>query len=345
MSRTLSALAAILCISSAWAGDRDAILEALDQIEGNWPEASLKTRLTGLELGEIVLGNKITFGYEAAVPGHVTIVLVDSHGAISLTRDPRNPAPRTQGAEVFATSEPLGTQSAYLLYSQAPLDTLFSGRSDVELGDQMPAATALVAQVAGERATQKLAISKLQYLLVAKAGDTEHTTKGIIREVLEQDADYAPGSPPPQPAASGSAVPGPPVASVAAPPARIPARIEFAFDSAELTPQGRRDLDTFGEALLSAELRDRPVFLEGHTDNVGDEAYNCALSRRRAQAAERYLAQAFGVKADRIAIFAYGEGRPLGPNDTEQSRNQNRRVDFVFGRPGQAYAPQPAQCN
>lgn len=79
-------------------------------------------------------------------------------------------------------------------------------------------------------------------------------------------------------------------------------------------------------------LRDNPkrtIKIEGHTDNVGDEDYNLALSQRRAESVRSFLVQN-GVEPKRIIARGYGESAPVAPNDTAAGRQQNRRVELVF---------------
>jgi OmpA-OmpF porin, OOP family len=111
--------------------------------------------------------------------------------------------------------------------------------------------------------------------------------------------------------------------------ARIPGRIEFEFDSDRLTEQGKLDLDTFGEA-LATDLRATNVTLEGHTDAVGTDEYNQALSERRAAAARQYLADGFGIAPSRLTAVGMGKSHPVASNDDAAGRGQNRRVDFIF---------------
>jgi outer membrane protein OmpA-like peptidoglycan-associated protein/outer membrane protein W len=100
-------------------------------------------------------------------------------------------------------------------------------------------------------------------------------------------------------------------------------RTHFAFDSAELTAEDKAQLDAVATRLKQLEFIDGVA--NGHTDNVGDEAYNLKLSERRAQAVVDYLA-AKGVAPGRIKAVGYGESKPLADNATEEGRAQNRRV-------------------
>jgi OOP family OmpA-OmpF porin len=109
---------------------------------------------------------------------------------------------------------------------------------------------------------------------------------------------------------------------------RIGERIGFATDSARLL------LDS--DPVLSAVetiLREHPEILririEGHTDTVGDPAYNEELSARRAAAVKAWLEQ-HGVDARRLESVGLGSRQPVDTNDTETGRANNRRVVFTI---------------
>ena len=71
------------------------------------------------------------------------------------------------------------------------------------------------------------------------------------------------------------------------------------------------------------------VEVAGHTDSTGSDEYNRALSGRRAQSVASYL-RGQGVSDMRLLTLAYGEGRPVAPNDTEEGRQENRRVEITL---------------
>jgi outer membrane protein OmpA-like peptidoglycan-associated protein len=100
-------------------------------------------------------------------------------------------------------------------------------------------------------------------------------------------------------------------------------RTHFAFDSAELTAEDKATLDKAAARLKELNFVEGTV--TGHTDNVGEEAYNQKLSERRAQAVADYLS-AQGVAPGRFKVIGMGEAKPLVSNDTEEGRAQNRRV-------------------
>lgn len=70
------------------------------------------------------------------------------------------------------------------------------------------------------------------------------------------------------------------------------------------------------------------VVVEGHTDNVGNESYNSALSEKRAGAV-RDVIVAQGVPSDHVTTAGFGEAAPVAPNEDNTSRSQNRRVNVI----------------
>lgn len=100
------------------------------------------------------------------------------------------------------------------------------------------------------------------------------------------------------------------------------------FDTAQATLRaGAREklAKVAGIVLAHPDLR---LDVEGHTDSVGDDAYNQRLSERRAEAVSQFLA-AQGVPAANITSKGFGETSPVASNDTAAGRQQNRRVELV----------------
>ena len=71
------------------------------------------------------------------------------------------------------------------------------------------------------------------------------------------------------------------------------------------------------------------VYIVGHTDNVGGFEHNMSLSLRRAEAVIKELTTKYGIAAGRLKAVGTGPVVPLAPNDTEQGRGKNRRVELV----------------
>ena len=82
-------------------------------------------------------------------------------------------------------------------------------------------------------------------------------------------------------------------------------------------------------ATVLKEDTSRKVMIEGHTDSVGSDEYNQALSERRAQSVQAALFER-GVDASQISTVGKGESTPVANNDSPVGRQQNRRVELVF---------------
>ena len=106
---------------------------------------------------------------------------------------------------------------------------------------------------------------------------------------------------------------------------RMPAGITFAVDSSALQPGVQGTLNEVARTLAS--YNQTYIDVLGHTDSTGSDAYNQALSERRAQSVADYLAS-HGVARARMGIRGYGETQPIASNDTEAGRAQNRRVEI-----------------
>jgi len=102
--------------------------------------------------------------------------------------------------------------------------------------------------------------------------------------------------------------------------------IYFAFDSSELTGDGRSLVDGWA-AYLAANSGAR-VRLEGHCDERGTREYNVGLGERRANAVVRALASR-GVSERQLSVTSYGEERPVSNGHDESAWQQNRRVEIV----------------
>jgi outer membrane protein OmpA-like peptidoglycan-associated protein len=101
--------------------------------------------------------------------------------------------------------------------------------------------------------------------------------------------------------------------------------VNFDFNRAEIRPDSGPILDQAVDILN--ENPDVLVVCEGHTDAIGSEEYNQALSVRRAEAVFRYLVNR-GIAPERLRVEGYGKSRPVAGNETEAGRAQNRRVEL-----------------
>lgn len=148
----------------------------------------------------------------------------------------------------------------------------------------------------------------------------------------------------PQPAPAPQAQPEPAPAPLAAAPRgpliqkiTLETDVLFAFDKAELRPEGREKLEEIADGLKDARVNE--ILAIGHTDRIGSENYNEKLSERRAQAVKEYLVQR-GVSEQRIVTEGQGEQNPVTGQDCSRQKGQkliqcfqpDRRVEIeVYG--------------
>jgi outer membrane protein OmpA-like peptidoglycan-associated protein len=103
--------------------------------------------------------------------------------------------------------------------------------------------------------------------------------------------------------------------------------IYFDFDRATLDPRSSGALTAIA-ALLGRHDGWR-IAIEGHTDDVGTDAYNLDLSQRRAAAVKDALVRQHALSALRLTTAGFGSSRPKESNETIAGRARNRRVELV----------------
>lgn len=104
----------------------------------------------------------------------------------------------------------------------------------------------------------------------------------------------------------------------------------FSTGKSDLKPGAQERLDKL--AAFMGKFPNRSIVIEGHTDSVGNDSYNLALSQRRADSVKAYLTNR-GVAAARVNAVGRGEATPIAGNTNEAGRQQNRRVEIVIQNP------------
>jgi OmpA-OmpF porin, OOP family len=145
----------------------------------------------------------------------------------------------------------------------------------------------------------------------------------------------APAPPPRPPAAAPAPAPAPAPVVVPAPTSEkvtFAADAFFDFDKSVLKPEGKAKLDDLVGKMSGLNLE--VIIAVGHTDSVGSDKYNQALSIRRAEAVKAYLVGK-GVEKNRVYTEGKGEKQPVADNKTAEGRAKNRRVEIeVVGTRG-----------
>ena len=102
-------------------------------------------------------------------------------------------------------------------------------------------------------------------------------------------------------------------------------RVKFSFDQDAIPPEAASELNDLAAKIKAME---KAVYLEieGHTDNIGSEAYNIELGEKRAKAVMTYLNESGGVPLHAMSVVSLGESKPVTDNATSAGRAKNRRV-------------------
>ena len=137
----------------------------------------------------------------------------------------------------------------------------------------------------------------------------------------------------PAPAPAAAPAPAPAAAPAPAPAPQPPAATKvtyaadafFDFNKSVLKPEGKAKLDDLVGKVKGINLE--VVIAVGHTDSVGSDAYNQALSVRRSEAVKAYLVSK-GIEKNRVYTEGKGEKQPVADNKTTEGRAKNRRVEI-----------------
>ena len=109
---------------------------------------------------------------------------------------------------------------------------------------------------------------------------------------------------------------------------QLPADVLFDFDKADIRTDAAKAL-----AHLATIIRANPnghTRLEGHTDSVGNDKYNQALSERRAESVKNWLVTRESLDASKLVTKGWGKTKPIAPNDTDANRQKNRRLEAII---------------
>jgi outer membrane protein OmpA-like peptidoglycan-associated protein len=107
---------------------------------------------------------------------------------------------------------------------------------------------------------------------------------------------------------------------------RLPEKVLFDFDQSTLRADAGPAL---ARSVVLLKRSDKPVIVEGHTDNVGTHEYNMQLSQARATTVAGAL-EARGIPSSRITTRGFAYDRPVASNSTPEGQARNRRTEIVI---------------
>jgi outer membrane protein OmpA-like peptidoglycan-associated protein len=282
---------------------------SLDFIMSTWPTAKLQAT-PDPEEGQIEQGSGFQLRISTAEDAHLLLVLVNSDGKAQLLVPHRAATadgilhgvemryPDAAAGEALYADMPIGKGYVYIFATREPLLASAAVAADLswvpeeQLGKQLLAAlnASPDLEVAVRRIALQIAAPAMKQFVSANEFVQFY---GVgTRSVVNADRGFA---------------------------------IQFANDSADLTEWGRKQLDAVAEGMTDQRLSEYRFMIEGHTDDVGSDEYNMALSDRRAAAVSRYLSD-HGVRQTRLRKIAMGKSAPAVVGTSEKARAQNRRV-------------------
>lgn len=108
----------------------------------------------------------------------------------------------------------------------------------------------------------------------------------------------------------------------------ITEKIQFDYNKATIKPESHGLLNEI-VSVIKENPHIKKLSIEGHTDADGAYNYNLKLSDDRSQAVMKYLAD-HGIDAGRLVSRGFGESKAIAPNDSEEGKEKNRRVEFMI---------------
>ena len=167
---------------------------------------------------------------------------------------------------------------------------------------------------------------------VGNKGDIDMASIGLLFRFGRKSpavANYTPAPEPVAPAPEPYVAPVPVVVAVAEPTQQYCTILDLTFEIDRGVIE-REDLERL--AVVGTFLTKYPgttAVIEGHTDNIGTEEHNLALSKQRAESVVNYLVDTIHVDRKRLSAVGYGFSRPVGDNATEEGKRENRRINAV----------------
>ena len=314
--------AAIFAAPAVSAGPREETIQILDSIESTWRQVELEAMVNKGRFDEHPVGEEITYRVRTSQDCFLTVISIDSHGVGSfvvpsgLVSDHRLSAGTAKAIPddryYLDAAPPLGLQTVYFVATKVDVSSSVpSGLAEPGIlvpieATRMPQVVESLRQSLSSLPSGSVAVRRTDQRIVARSEEGEYSKVDVVKFFTERKRYLERPT--------------------------LDAHINFAFDSAELTPEAIEALAPIGEGFSDPQLETDRFVIGGHTDSVGPEEYNLDLSRRRATSARHHLEERYGVAPSRLGIQAYGESKPLEENDTARGRSQNRRVEFQLVR-------------
>lgn len=306
------------------ASDTTRVYDVLDRLPSGDNNAGFNAWINDGGANQFVLGDEITFNFNADADLHVSIAYVDSHGVLSLIQPEISGSGNLLKSGVVSTfpapnsgirieiEPPLGTERIYFIGSRNAVDRgVFESEANTggdrsalfQTADSVRLAEDYVASLLNNNNASQISVVAVDNKISERSQGPQYTKREIVSYFSKRGT---------------RAITRP----------KLDANIRFESNSAILSEEAKRNLDVWGESFLHPYLSDSEFQIGGHTDDVGAEDYNLDLSQKRAESVRQYLANKFRIEQKRFSVVGHGESAPKVDNTDDSARAENRRVEF-----------------
>lgn len=334
MSRgAIASLATGICLALSFPSAAATPREQTEEIFGEIlaiADDKLNVLINDLEEPDVKLGEKFSFQFVGGRDGYLTVLYVDAHGNAALlfptgTPDDAHVEPgktltyplASAGQELVAV-HPVGLETVFAVATPRPISSADLGMEASPIGipviehDKVLAIVRQLASLVGRMPKGSVSAALSHHRVLDPGRMTRGMDSETIVEFLTNERTRSIRRP------------------------KIDLDIKFGTGSFELTQQAKEALDEVGKALIHPKLLQSNFTLIGHTDSVGSNSVNLALSRRRAEVARNYLIAKYELSEKKVAFDGRGEEEPLIPEDLgypeDYTWSQNRRVTLQLTR-------------
>ncbi len=334
MSRgAITGLATGICLALSFPSAAATSREQTEEIFGEIlavADDKLSVLINDSEEPDVKLGEKFSFQFAGGRDGYLTVLYIDAHGNAVLlfptgTPDDARVEPgktltyplASAGHELVAV-HPVGLETIFAVATPRPISSADLGMKASPIGipvaehDKVPTIARQLASLVGQMPKGTVSAALSHHRVMDPGRMTRGMSSDTIVEYLTNERTRSIKRP------------------------MIDLDIKFSMGSSELTRQAKEALDEVGKALIHPKLLRSNFTLIGHTDSVGPNSVNMALSKQRAEVARNDLIGKFELSEKRGAFDGRGEEEPLIPADLGYPENytwaQNRRVTLQLTR-------------
>lgn len=302
---------------SAWATPQSAQRAAEVLSQALEASASLNVEQEAPQGRQLQVGQPLELRLSADRNGYVTLIRIDAHGVLELadltlspaggylnTRTPQFLTPENV-PEVLTARPPVGDAHIFVLFTPTPLDKAALGLDALSRHAMVDAdrALSIAEQLAREVREDGSVLGKhIALQVTGSLGERDYTPQEIVQYFTQTTR------------------------SIQRP--RLDMYVNFEFGSDSVVPESMSRVDTWGRVLSDPLMAGQRFVIAGHTDDVGSDEHNMALSLRRATAIRDLLVSRYNIDPSRLEVKGFGKTRPLTSGTSEQERAANRRVDF-----------------